>query len=283
MSQASVAPTPTPAAQSTVPAASEGAGLGAVSFALAKREFTRFIRQPQRVVGSLGQPLLFWAFLGAGFTPSFRPPGMGDITYLEYFYPGVLMMMILFAAVFSTITVIEDRDQGFLQGVIVAPVPRLSIVLGKVFGGTSIALFQAFILLLATPFLGLPITLGGLALVIMAMILTGIGYTALGFAIAWGMRSTSGFHAIMMVFLMPLWLLSGALFPMAGAPGWLSVVMSINPVAHAMTILRMPFYHTPSEVFASTPYLTGLAVVIVWVTLGLWISVRRVSKQDRGA
>jgi ABC-2 type transport system permease protein len=227
--------------------------------------------------------LLFWAFLGAGFTPSFRPPGLGDITYIEYFYPGVLMMMILFAAVFSTITVIEDRDQGFLQGVIVAPVPRLAIVLGKVFGGTSIALFQAFILLLATPFLDLPITLGGLGLVIMAMVLTGIGYTALGFAIAWGMRSTSGFHAIMMVFLMPLWLLSGALFPMAGAPGWLSGIMAINPVAHAMTILRAPFYSTPAQVFADSSYLTGLAVVLVWVTLGLWISVRRVSKQEKGA
>ncbi len=263
-------------------AAPHGASLGAVTFALAKREFTRFIRQPQRVVGSLGQPLLFWAFLGAGFTPSFRPPGLGDITYIEYFYPGVLMMMILFAAVFSTITVIEDRDQGFLQGVIVAPVPRLAIVLGKVFGGTSIALFQAFILLLATPFLDLPITLGGLGLVIMAMVLTGIGYTALGFAIAWGMRSTSGFHAIMMVFLMPLWLLSGALFPMTGAPGWLAGIMAINPVAHAMTILRAPFYSTPAQVFADSSYLTGLAVVVVWVTLGLWVSVRRVSKQEKG-
>lgn len=271
------------APRSTATPKAPSASLMSVTVALARREFTRFIRQPQRVVGSLGQPLLFWIFLGAGFRSSFHAPGMHGMSYIEYFYPGVLMMMILFAAVFSTITVIEDRDQGFLQGVIVAPVPRLSIALGKIFGGTIIALFQAVILLLATPFMGFPMTLGGLGLVIMAMILTGIGYTALGFAIAWGMKSTSGFHAIMMVFLMPLWLLSGALFPMTGAPTWLTWVMTINPVAHAMTVLRAPFYASVPQVFADTHYLISLVVLLAWVILGLWVSVRRVSKRDHGA
>lgn len=252
------------------------------AFALAKREFTRFIRQPHRVIGSLGQPLLFWIFLGAGFTPSFRPPGMEGMTYMEYFYPGVLMMMILFASIFSTITVIEDRDQGFLQGVLVAPVPRLAIVLGKVAGGSSIALFQSFLLLLAVPFLGLPVTASGMALVVMAMVLSAFGYTALGFAIAWRMKSTSGFHAIMMVFLMPLWLLSGALFPTAGVPGWLSTAMALNPVAHALTIVRAPFYADAATVLANPTYLTSLAVVAVWVGLCLWWCASRVSRRDKG-
>ncbi|KJS35353.1 MAG: multidrug ABC transporter permease [Rhodospirillaceae bacterium BRH_c57] len=252
-------------------------------WALARREFVRFIRQPQRVIGSLGQPLLFWVFLGAGFTPSFNPPGMEGMTYLEYFYPGVLMMMILFASIFSTITVIEDRDQGFLQGVLVAPVPRMAIVLGKVFGGASIALFQAFILLIAAPFLDTPLPLASLPLLVAAMVLTAVGYTALGFSIAWSMRSTAGFHAIMMVFLMPLWLLSGALFPVAGAPMWLQVVMAINPVAHAMTLLRGPFYATPAELLTTPAYLTGLAVVVVWVALGLWVSAVRVGAREKGA
>lgn len=252
------------------------------AFALARREFTRFIRQPHRVIGSLGQPLLFWIFLGAGFTPSFRPPGMEGMTYMEYFYPGVLMMMILFASIFSTITVIEDRDQGFLQGVLVAPVPRLAIVLGKVAGGSSIALFQSFLLLLAVPFLGLPVTLSGIALVVMAMVLSAFGYTALGFAIAWRMKSTSGFHAIMMIFLMPLWLLSGALFPTAGVPGWLSTAMALNPVAHALTIVRAPFYADAATALASPAYLTSLAVVVGWVALCLWWCASRVSRRDKG-
>lgn len=256
-------------------------GLGAF-LPLAKREFTRFIRQPHRVIGSLGQPILFWIFLGAGFSGNFTPAGLGDMTYLEYFFPGVLMMLILFASIFSTITVIEDRDQGFLQGVLVAPVPRLAIVLGKVLGGSSIALFQALLLLLAVPFLDLPLTAGGLALVVMGMVLSSVGYTALGFSIAWPMRSTAGFHAIMMIFLMPLWLLSGALFPMGGAPGWLQVVMTLNPVAHAMTVLRTPFY-LGLDALADRDYQIGLTVVVIWVILGLWISARRVSRRDVGA
>lgn len=251
--------------------------------ALAKREFTRFIRQPARVVGSLGQPLLFWVFLGSGFSASFQAPGLENMSYLEYFYPGVLMMLILFASVFATITVIEDRDQGFLQGVLVAPIPRLSIALGKIGGGALIALFQALILFVAAPFVGFPLTVGGVALIILAMVLSALGYTALGFAIAWRMKSTSGYHAIMMIFLMPLWLLSGALFPVTGAPGWLQAVMMINPVAHAQTILRMPFYGGPAEVFANPDYLISLGVVVVWVVLGLWVSARRVAARDKAA
>lgn len=256
-------------------------GLGAF-FPLAKREFTRFIRQPHRVIGSLGQPILFWIFLGSGFSGSFSPAGLGDMSYLEYFFPGVLMMLILFASIFSTITVIEDRDQGFLQGVLVAPVPRLAIVLGKVLGGSSIALFQAILLLIAVPFLGLPVTLGGLGLVLLAMVLSSVGYTALGFSIAWPMKSTAGFHAIMMIFLMPLWLLSGALFPMNGAPAWLQVVMTLNPVAHAMTALRLPFYKG-LDALADPAYQTSMTVLVVWVVLGLWFSAKRVSKREVGA
>ncbi len=253
------------------------------ALALAKREFTRFIRQPARVAGTLGQPLLFWIFLGSGFSGSFSPPGMEGMSYLEYFYPGVLMMLILFASIFATITVIEDRDQGFLQGVLVAPIPRLSIALGKIGGGASIALFQAVLLFIAAPFVGFPLTAGGVLLILMAMVLSALGYTALGFAIAWGMKSTSGYHAVMMIFLMPLWLLSGALFPTAGAPAWLQAVMMVNPVAHAQTILRLPFYQDAAAVFADGTYLTSLSVVVAWVVLGLWVSARRVGRRDKAA
>ncbi|HSV29781.1 MAG TPA: ABC transporter permease, partial [Candidatus Omnitrophota bacterium] len=123
-----------------------------VVLSLAKREFIRFIRQPQRVIGAVAQPLLFWLFLGAGLGGSFKPPGMEQVTYLEYFYPGVMVMMMLFASIFSSITIIEDRDAGFLQGVLVAPVNRLGIVLGKVLGGVSIAMVQVLIFTVAAPF-----------------------------------------------------------------------------------------------------------------------------------
>lgn len=254
-----------------------------VAFALARREFTRFIRQPQRVIGTVAQPVMFWLFLGAGMGGSFHPPGMGQISYLEYFYPGVMMMMMLFASIFGSITIIEDRDAGFLQGVLVAPVSRLAIVLGKVVGGTAIALIQTLIFTVAAPFLGLHLGPASLVLLIGAFVLSSVGFSALGFLLAWGMRSSSGFHAIMMVFLMPLWMLSGALFPITGAPAWLRAIVLINPVHHALNIVRAPFYASPAHLFLDRDYLISLAVTAFWAVLCLGLSMLRVEKRDRGA
>ncbi|MBC7951652.1 MAG: ABC transporter permease [Rhodospirillaceae bacterium] len=253
-----------------------------VALSLAKRELTRFIRQPQRVIGAVAQPLMFWLFLGAGMGGSFKPPGMEQITYLEYFYPGVMVMMMLFASVFSCITIIEDRDAGFLQGVMVAPVNRMGIVLGKVCGATMIALIQVALFTMAAPFLGLHLGLGSLALLLLAFILTGMGFAALGFFLAWGSKTTSGFHAIMMVLLFPLWMLSGALFPMSGASGWMTVVMHINPVYHALNIVRAPFYGAPETLLGNGSYLVSLAVTLLWTGSGLALSLMRVSKRERG-
>lgn len=253
-----------------------------VALSLARREFTRFARQPQRVIGAVAQPLMFWLFLGAGMGGSFKPPGMEQVTYLEYFYPGVMVMMMLFASIFSCITIIEDRDAGFLQGVLVAPVNRMSIVLGKVFGSILIALVQVLLFTIAAPFLGLHLTAGSLALLLVAFILTGMGFAALGFLLAWGSRTTSGFHAIMMVLLMPLWMLSGALFPISGAAGWMNVVMLANPVHHALNIVRAPFYAGPGTLFADGHYLTSLAVTVLWAGVCLVLSMKRVAKREKG-
>jgi len=254
-----------------------------VALSLAKREFTRFMRQPQRVIGTVAQPILFWLFLGSGFSSSFRAPGMANVSYLEYFYPGVMLMMMLFASIFSSITIIEDRDAGFLQSVLVAPVSRLAIVLGKVLGGTAIAMVQVLIFTLAAPFLGLHLGLGSLAVLIGAFILSSMGFAAMGFYFAWGMRSSAGFHAIMMVFLMPLWMLSGALFPIEQAPLWLHVAMSINPVHHALTLIRAPFYMTPAEMAANSDWLIALGVTLLWAVACLGGSMARVEKREKGA
>lgn len=250
---------------------------------LAQRELMRYFRQRSRVIGSMMQPILFWLFLGSGFSGSFQAPGLAGVSYLDYFYPGMLMMMMLFASIFSTITVIEDRDQGFLQGVLVAPVPRLAIVLGKVGGGSAIALIQTMILLVAAPFLGFNLSLPGFVLVAAILVLSSLGFTAMGFAIAWTMRSTAGFHAIMMMFLLPLWFLSGALFPSTGAALWLQIVMALNPVAYALTVLRGAFYTAPSQLFIDPHWLASLAVLIGWVVVTFTLSVIRVNGRERGA
>jgi ABC-2 type transport system permease protein len=167
-------------------------------------------------------------------------PGGGD--YLRFFFPGTIVMILLFTAIFSTISVIEDRREGFLQSVLVAPVPRMAIVLGKVLGGTALAFGQGLVFLLLSPLLGITPTIGGWVLAIAIMLIVSFALTALGFCIAWRMSSTQGFHAIMNLFLMPMWFLSGALFPAGGAWGVLRWVMALNPLTYGLAGLRRAMY-----------------------------------------
>jgi len=205
--------------------------------ALVRREMVRFFRERTRVVGALLQPLLFWAFFGGGFSASFRTPGNGP-GYTAWLFPGTVVLILLFTAIFATISVIEDRREGFLQGALVAPVPRAVIVLGKILGGTALAVAQAGLVLLAAPLVGVhpavTAALGAFGL----LVLIAFALTSLSLAIAWRLRSTQGFHAIMTVFLMPLWLLSGAFFPAAGAPAWLGALMTANPLTYGVAALR---------------------------------------------
>jgi len=244
---------------------------------LAHREVLRFLRQPTRLFGSLAQPLMFWFFMGSGFGGSFTDQ-IAQRTYGEFFYPGIVLMLLLFAAIFSTITLIEDRNAGFLQGVLVAPVPRLSVVLGKLVGGTLIALFQAFVFLLLAPVAGIGLEVGMVLVLFAVCALIGMGFTGLGFMVAWKLDSVSGYHAVMSVVLIPLWLLSGALFPIEGAAGWLEWVMRCNPVSYAMIILRQAFYLVPSELLDNTEFMRSLLVTVGWTVLtttgAVWMVVR---------
>lgn len=228
---------------------------------LAQRELVRFFRQRTRVIGALGQPVIFWVLFGAGLHGSFQAPDWAPegMSYQEYFFPGVAVLIVLFTSIFSTISIIEDRREGFLQGVLVAPVPRWGIVLGKLAGGTALAVLQAVLFLLAGPalhFVGLAPTMGveftfaGGVATLAFLMLIGIGLTALGYCIAWPMESTQGFHAIMSVFLFPMWLLSGAFFP-GGEGGWLSWVIAANPLTYGVAGLRRLMYW-PAELPAGS-------------------------------
>jgi ABC-2 type transport system permease protein len=213
-------------------------------FTLAQREMIRFFRQRNRVVGALLQPLIFFVFFGAAFRTTFRAPeGMQDMSYMEYFFPGTIVMILLFTAIFSTISIIEDRKEGFLQSVLVSPVSRLSMVLGKILGGTLLAVFQGVLFFLAAFFLKIPVDLATFIGAFVIMVVIGAALTGLGFMIAWRMDSTQGFHAIMSVFLLPMWLLSGALFPAAGVPAWLEWMMKLNPLTYGLAAFRHVLYH----------------------------------------
>src|SRR6188472_652816 len=234
------------------------------AFSLCHRELTRFLRQRHRIIGALATPIVFWLLIGGGMGRSFRGPGVSDAggNYLQFFFPGTILMILLFTAIFSTISIIEDRREGFLQSVLVAPVPRMAIVLGKVLGGTVLAFGQALLFLLLAPTVGIHPPLAGLALAALMMAILSFSLTALGFCIAWRMNSTQGFHAIMNLFLMPLWFLSGALFPAEGAMGGLKWVMRLNPLSYGLTGLREAIYwgHTTGTGANATP---GFGVCLI--------------------
>src|SRR5205809_4539523 len=130
----------------------------APALSLCHRELIRFLRQRHRIVGALATPIVFWLLVGAGMNRSFKSDAPGGENYLHYFFPGTVLMILLFTAIFSTISVIEDRREGFLQGVLVAPVSRMSIVLGKVLGGTFLAFGQGVIFLALAPLIGIKLT-----------------------------------------------------------------------------------------------------------------------------
>jgi ABC-2 type transport system permease protein len=224
-----------------------------------QREIVRFCRQRNRIIGALATPVVFWLLIGSGLGPSFRLPDTPEnMRYIEYFFPGTLALIMLFTAIFSTISIIEDRREGFLQNVLVAPVSPGAIVLGKMLGGTVLAAGQGFLFLLCAPFIGLAITPWILLKLLLAFSIVGLGLTGLGFLIAWPMDSTQGFHAIMNIFLMPLWLLSGALFPTPAGSIMRWVVLA-NPVTYGVAAIRRSLY----EVDPGVPGLPGYATSIV--------------------
>ncbi len=234
-------------ARSTVPA-------WPVVGTLCQRELVRFFRQKNRVFGALGQPLIFWLLFSEGLRSN-------QLDY-AHFFPGTLVMILLFTAIFATISVIEDRQEGFLQGVLVAPIPRWSMVLGKVLGGTLIAVAQGLLFLA----LGWATVrqvdpgMGGLVAGVVLMFVVSLALTALGFIIAWRMDSTQGFHAIMSVFLLPMWLLSGAFFP-AGTSGWLGWIVAVNPLTYGVAGLRLCLQDVPAAEAATLPSLAMCWVV----------------------
>jgi len=238
------------------------AGVMLPGFTLWWREIVRFYRQPTRVVGVLGSPLVFWLVIGSGFGTSFRSGGgPGQQHYLDYFYPGALIMIVLFTSIFTMMSVIEDRKEGFLLSVLVAPVPRAAIVLGKVLGGTTLSAVQGMIFLIFAPFAGVHLGLVQVLLAAVVVFLVSFALTALGFAIAWPMDSSQAFHGIVNLFLIPLWLLSGALFPLEGASGWIRFIMRLNPLTYGVEALRGLLYPGAETTF---PLPSAMATLLLF-------------------
>jgi ABC-2 type transport system permease protein len=220
------------------------ASLWTPAYSLWRRELVRFYRQKARVVGVIASPLLFWLVLGSGFSKTFQSHGTASTAaadsshYLSYFFPGAIIMIVLFTAIFSMMSLIQDRNEGFLLSVLAAPISRSAIVLGKVLGGATLAAIQGWVFLVFSPLAGVHASPLDILYAMAIIALTSFALTALGFIIAWPMDSTQAFHAIINLVLIPLWLLSGALFPASGASGWLRLVMLLNPLTYGVDALR---------------------------------------------
>jgi ABC-2 type transport system permease protein len=253
-----------------------GAGVALPVVSLWWREVVRFYRQPGRVVGVILSPVVFWLVIGSGFGSSVRSGAGGTEPYLGYFFPGALILVVLFTSIFAMMSVIEDRREGFLLSVLVAPVDRSVIVLSKVLSGTTLSAVQGMIFLAFAPAAGIRIGFQQLALVAFIVFLVSFALTALGFAVAWRLDSAQAFHAIVNLFMIPMWLLSGALFPMSGASGWIRLLMRVNPLTYGVDALRSALF--PGTV-GETSTASALAILTAFSTLlfavAFWMASRR--------
>lgn len=236
------------------------------------RQLKRYFRSKSRIIGSLGQPILFLLALGYGLGPVFEKAGQGN--YVNFMAPGVIAMSILFMAVFGGIEIIWDRQFGFLKETLVAPVSRTNIMIGRTLGGATVALLQGVIIFLITLIAGFrPESLAGLPMAFFFMVLISILFTALGTGIACTLEDMQAFPIIMNFLVMPLFFLSGALFPLNGLPGPIAVITRLDPLSYGVDGLRGALIGT-----IQFGYTTDIAVIVivsaVLLMIGSWLFSR---------
>jgi ABC-2 type transport system permease protein len=207
------------------------------------RDIIRYLRDRFRLVASLMQPLLYLLIFGTGLSSSLRGGGGGSfggsgLDYKQFLYGGVIGMSILFIAIFSAMSIVWDREFGFLKEVLVAPINRSAVAIGKTLGGATQAFLQGVILLVLAPLAGVRLTLLGVLELVPLMFLLAFSLSAMGTALGSRMRSMQGFQGVMNFLMMPLFFLSGALFPLAGLPGWMTVLTRLDPVAYGVDPIR---------------------------------------------
>ncbi len=212
-------------------------------YAVWLRDLTRFVKERVRIVGALAQPLIYLVVMGTGFGATFRASAIPQgFSYKAFMFPGVLGMTVLFTSLFAAISVIWDREFGFLKEILVAPISRASIVLGKVLGGATVASLQGTLLLLLSPLVGIHLGAGQVVQLWIVMFLMAFALTSLGLAIASRMTSMEGFQVVMNFLIVPMWLLSGAFFPLRGVPAWMATLMRFDPLTYGVDALRGVVY-----------------------------------------
>lgn len=201
------------------------------------RELIRYWRDKIRIVTTLVQPLMFLAIFGVGLSSTLSQQNFG-VSFIKYMYPGIIAMGVMGVAFFSTISTVWDREFGFLKEILVAPVSRTSIAIGKTLGAMTISITQAVLLFLIAPLVGIEITGGMIPGIIMLTVLLGFAISGIGLLIASLMKSMESFGLIMQILIFPMFFLSGAFFPLTDVPVWMSVIARINPLSYGVEGLR---------------------------------------------
>ncbi len=200
------------------------------------RDTIRYFREKSQLYGSLTRPILWLFILGSGLRGGFR--SVGEVNYTQFIFPGIVAMTTIFTSIQSAISIIWDREFGFLKEVLVAPVPRTSIVIGKGLAGTTLSLIQGCIVLLLAPLVRVKLIFWNILPLVLVMALMSFALTGIGIVIAARMTSFQGFGTIMNFVIMPMWFLSGALFPTQGLPWWLNILVRINPLTYGVDLVR---------------------------------------------
>jgi len=233
------------------------------------RDILRYLRDWVRIVTSLMQPLLFLFIFGSGLASSFSPAGgVAGVSFQTFIFPGVVSMAVLFTAISSAISIVWDREFGFLREMLVAPVSRTSIVLGKALGGSTIAMFQGTLMLVFAPLIGVRLDAGLVIILMLEMLLLAFTMTSLGIVIASRMQSMESFSVVMQFVLMPMFFLSGALFPLTHVPGWLAFLNKLDPVTYGVDPLRQAVM-SGMELPPAVARQLGLGVQVFGTTLSV--------------
>ena len=237
-----------------------------------ERELIRFVRTRTRILSSFVQPILFLFVLGYGMTTLVGTTGGFD--FKKFVFPGIVAMTVVTTSIFSAISIVWDREFGFLREMLVAPVNRASLVVGKTLGGASIATVQGTIMLVLAPLIGVQLTPLLVVQVIALELLMAVGLTAFGVFVASRIQRMEGFQVVMQLVLFPMLFLSGALFPLNGLPVWLAVITRINPLTYAVDPLRRVVFAAPHMTpAAAARFSTGVDLFGFWLPIGAEIGI----------
>jgi len=249
---------------------------------IAYRELVRFVQDRPRMFSSFSMPIIFLLIFGAGFGRLIGQM-MPGVDYIQFMYPGILAMTVLMTSIMSGISIVWDREFGFLKEVLVSPLSRSGVLIGKAVGAATIAISQGAIMLVLAPIVNVPINLGTVLALLPLLLILSLSLSGLGLLIGARMRSQQGFQIVMQLVIFPMMFLSGIFFPVSGVATWLAVLSKLNPVTYGIDAIRQVFLGTEVAgvtVFGHTMGIVDSAIVVAMVgvvllTTAIWVFNRQ--------